>query len=321
MKETTRDTKGMLLLDAGDLLFKKSSNPVAAHDMPMLKERARVVLKSIEVMGYDAIGIGDDELALGKSFLTELSKTVPVRFLSSNVMDEGSGNPLFQRYLVKDVNGIKVAVFSLLSPNVFTSQSDSRKKGIVLREPFQTAQEMVQELGPQADILILLSHLGYPADVELAQKLPGLHLILGGHTGVHLANPPIFNGTILLQSASKGMYAGRLDLTLLNRERLFYNTATKSSLKANLDQFRRRLASPKATESEKAQWRRGIESAEKALQQLEGKNYFTHTFFPLSASIQDHPEIGKIVEAYHAKFPHTEPPPLHDSRGIYSPKR
>lgn len=167
-------------------------------------------------MGYDAIGIGDDDLTLGKQFLLDLSKRSPIPFLSSNVMDEGSGHPLFRQYLIKEVNGLKVGIFSLLSPNVFTNPLDPRKKGIQLHDPFQTAQEMIQRLGPRVDLVILLSHLGYPKDVELTQKLQGLHVVVGGHTAVHLANPPIFSGTILLQSASKGMYGGRLDLTLLN---------------------------------------------------------------------------------------------------------
>jgi len=46
-------------------------------------------------MGYHAIGIGDDDLSLGKTFLLELSKTSNVTFLSSNVIDEDSEKTLF----------------------------------------------------------------------------------------------------------------------------------------------------------------------------------------------------------------------------------
>ena len=81
-------------------------------------------------MGYHAIGIGDDDLSLGKKFLVELSKTFNITFLSSNVIDEESGKTLFQRYIIKEVNGLKIGIFSLLAPDVFFRPVRSEEKGI-----------------------------------------------------------------------------------------------------------------------------------------------------------------------------------------------
>jgi len=113
-------------------------------------------------MGYHAIGIGDDDLSLGKKFLLELSKMSNVAFLSSNLIDEDSAKPLFQRYVIREVNGLKIGIFSLLSSDVFLGLSDPRKKGLIFQDPFQTAQEMIGELGAQTDLIILISHLSYP---------------------------------------------------------------------------------------------------------------------------------------------------------------
>jgi 2',3'-cyclic-nucleotide 2'-phosphodiesterase (5'-nucleotidase family) len=76
--------------------------------------------------------------------------------------------------------------------------SDPRRSGLIFRDPVETAQEMVRELQPQTDLIILLSHPGYPKDVELALKISGIHMIVGGHTGVHLTNPPVIKNTIIL---------------------------------------------------------------------------------------------------------------------------
>jgi len=185
-------------------------------------------------MGYHAIGIGDDDLNLGKKFLVGLSKVSKIPFLSSNVIDEDSGKPLFHRYLIREVNGLKVGIFSLFSQDVFLGPSDPRKKGLIFRDPVEIAQEIVKELSPQTDLIILLSHLSYAKDVELAQKTSGIHIIVGSHTGNHLSNPPVIKNTIVLQTASQGKYAGRLDLTLLSKETSFYNKNTKRSLEGNL---------------------------------------------------------------------------------------
>ena len=272
-------------------------------------------------MGYHAIGIGDDDLSLGKEFLIELSKTSNVPFLSSNLIDQGSGKTPFQRYLLKEVNGLKIGIFSLLSPETFIGATDPRKKGLIFQDPIETAKEIVNELGPKTDLLVLLSHLSYPRDVELVQRISEIHIIAGSHSGINLANAPVFKNTIILQNASKGMYAAKLDLTFVNSKASFYNIATKRSLQTNLGKIKNQLDSVvNAPEAEKVQWRRAQESTEQALQQLEGKNYFTHTVSPLNESIKDHPDIKKMIDDYKSKFPEKSEPPIHDSRETYRPK-
>ncbi|MGZ3495858.1 MAG: UshA-like (seleno)protein, partial [Thermodesulfobacteriota bacterium] len=71
-------------------------------------EKAHLMIESFNLMGYDAIGIGDDDLTLGKEFLLEISKKVSFPVLSSNLFDETSGKNLFQLSLIKQVHGIRV---------------------------------------------------------------------------------------------------------------------------------------------------------------------------------------------------------------------
>jgi 2',3'-cyclic-nucleotide 2'-phosphodiesterase (5'-nucleotidase family) len=307
-------------LDAGDLFFKKFSTPYPENEITGRAEKARLILKSFDLMGYHAIGIGDDDLSLGKKFLLELSKTSNVNFLSSNVIDEDSGNPLFQRYLIREVNGLKIGIFSLLSQDVFLGLSDPRKKGLIIRDPIETAQDMIKELGPKTDLIILLSHLSYPKDVELAQKISGVHIIIGGHTGVDLTNPPVIKNTIIVQNSSKGIYARKLNFTFLNKEAAFYNVTTKHTYERNLAKFRQQLSSVQASEAEKNQWQRAVENIERTLQQFEQRNSFAITSFPLGEPVKDHPDIKKMVDDYKSKFPEKSESPVHDSRGTYRPK-
>jgi 5'-nucleotidase/UDP-sugar diphosphatase len=290
-------------LDAGDLFFKKFSVNNPENESERLKEKARLISKAFALMGYHAIGIGDDDLSFGKTFLLELSKVSNVPFLSSNLIDEESAEPLFQRYIIREVHGLKIGIFSLLSPDVFSGLSDPRKKGLIFQDPVETAQKMVRELAPQTDLVILLSHLGYPKDLELAQKISGIQVIVGGHSGVHLVNAPVIKNTIVLQTSSKGMYAGRVDLTLLNNKASFYNIMTKRSLENNISKLQLQLASARATDAERDQWQRAKESNERALQQLEGNNFFTNILSPLAHPVVDRADIKEIVNAYKSKFP------------------
>jgi len=271
-------------------------------------EKAHIIIESLNLMGYDAIGIGDDDLNLGKEFLLEISKKANFPFLSSNLLDEASGKTLFQSSLIKEINGLRIGIFSLLLPDFFTGPSDQRKKGLTIRQPIEVAQTMVKELKPKTDLVILLSHLGYVKDIELAQIVQGINIIVGSHTGINLGYPMVIKNTVILQTASRGMFGGRLDLLLYNHEPTFYNSVTKISLENNLNSIIQRLNSKEIPEVEKDQWRKAKEETERTLNQLRGKNVFTNNIIPLQEQMKDHPEIKKLVEAYKAKIQTTTNP-------------
>lgn len=268
-----------------------------------MTQKANLIIDSFNLMGYDAMGIGEDDLNLGKEFLVKVSKRANFPFLSSNLFDEETGKPLFQPYLLKDINGLRIGIFSLLSQDFFLGPSDPRRKGVIVRPPIETVQNIIRELQPKTDLIILLSHLGYPKDIELAQTGPGIHFIFGSHLGMNLSNPPIIKNTIILQTASRGMYGARLDLILYNNEPTLYNSATKRDLENRVNILQHQLTSAEAPEAEKAQWRKAKEEFERTLKKLLGKNEFTNTILPLQEQMKEHPDIKRLVETYKAQFP------------------
>jgi 2',3'-cyclic-nucleotide 2'-phosphodiesterase (5'-nucleotidase family) len=273
-----------------------------------MTEKAQLIVESFNLTGYDAIGIGDDDLTLGKEFLLEISKKANFPFLSSNLLNEASGKVLFQSFLIKEINGLRIGIFSLLSPDFFTGPSDPRKKGLTIRQPIEVAQAMVKELKPKADLIILLSHLGYVKDIEMAQTVQGINIIVGGHSGINLVYPPVMKDTMILQTASRGMFGARLDLFFYNNEPIFYNSATKISLENNLKNINQQLNSKETPEVEKDQWRKAKEDTERTLNQLRGKNEFTNNIIPLQDQMKEHPDIKKMLEAYRGKAQATENP-------------
>ena len=63
-------------------------------------------------------------------------------------------------------------------------------------------------------IIIVLSHLGLDADKDLAQKIPGIHVIVGGHSHTALENPVVVGNTIIVQAGAYGLYLGVLKLKI-----------------------------------------------------------------------------------------------------------
>lgn len=299
----------MLVLDAGDLLFKKNIIPVPENNSRSVTAKAEVIIESFNRMGYDAMGIGDDDLTFGKEFLLEISKKANFPLLSSNVFDESSGKPLWRPYLLKEAAGLRIGIFSLLGPETFLGETDSRRKGLTLRSPVEVAQNMVKELQPKTDLIILLSHLSYPRDLELAQAVSGIHIIVGAHTAMNLVNPPVVKNTIVLQTAPKGMYIGRLDLIFSNHGAPFYNLVIKRSLENNIKNYDARLNSKEVPENGKVEARKMKEDAERKLQQLQGMNEFQNKILALTEALKEDPEIASLVQTYTSKFPGPGPGP------------
>ena len=308
MNDLKESEKGVLILDSGDFLFKRYLNPVPDNELKVIGEKAHLVIESFNLMGYDAVGIGEDDLILGKEFLLETSKKANFLLISSNLFDEASGKPLFQSSFIKETHGLRIGIFGLFSPEFFKGPSDPRRKGLSIRSPIETAQAVVKELRRKTDLIILLSHLGYAKDIELAQTVEGINIIVGGHTGINLIYPVVIKNTIIIQTASRGMFGARLDLLLYNHEPVFYNSVTKISLENNLNSINHRLNSKDAPEAEKVQWQKAKEETERTLSQLQGKNVFTNSIIPLQEQMKDHPDIKKMVEAYKAKNQTTENP-------------
>ena len=101
----------------------------------MVTAKANLMVEVLNLMGYNAMGIGDDDLTLGKDFLINLSKKANFPFLCSNLVDGESGKPVFQSHIIKEVNGLRVGIFSLISPDTFSGSAGSEAEGDEDSEP------------------------------------------------------------------------------------------------------------------------------------------------------------------------------------------
>jgi 2',3'-cyclic-nucleotide 2'-phosphodiesterase (5'-nucleotidase family) len=214
VQSARKTRKESLLLDSGDLFFDRYRKEIRAEDVTAQSEKAHLILKCYNLLVYDAMGIGDDDLSLGKDFLVDLSKNAGFPFISSNLMDKETGEALFKTHVIKETWGLRIGIFSLLSPYFFSGESDPRTRGIVFREPLEEAKTILSKIRPEADLVVLLSHLGYTADIDLAETLPGIDVIVGGHSGRSLSYPMRIRDTIIVQVGSKGLHVGELHLQL-----------------------------------------------------------------------------------------------------------
>lgn len=299
-----KEQKNLLILDAGDLLYPTISKPPSEDRKGIMNLKAMAIVTALNHMGCDAITIGEDDLLWGKENLLEIMKRAEFPVVSANLRDSGSGKPLFRPYIIKQMEGLRVGIFGLF-PRPRHS-TEGRFSGLTVLEPSAIAQKVVSTLRKKSDFVILLSHLGYPKDQELARKVDGINVIVGGHTGVNLSHPRIIRNTIVLQVGEKGRYLGRVDITINDLSRPFVNVATREMLRKRLSQIETKLKAlgregPREPAKDKRTrdiLERRKAEAERILKLYEDHNQVANRIVPLTEKIPEDSECERILKPY-----------------------
>lgn len=189
----------VIVVDVGDFL------PVEGDSL-----KSSYVLKALEYCSLDAAAPGDQDFIFGKDY----AKDSGVPFISPSIFDIQSRSYLFQTYKVFDYDSVKIAVTSLFNPDLFRFFPDSIRNSIGVEKPEATWKRFGSLMREQADIVVVLSHMGYENDVEFLQKYEGIDILVSGHSQVFLAQPDTVGSALLLAPGKNGEHLGRLTLTV-----------------------------------------------------------------------------------------------------------
>lgn len=168
----------------------------------------------LNAIGYDAVTLGNNEgLTCTPDVLNELyGKHLRSKAVIANLRDAETGSlPSWASpYAIFHKSGIQIGLIGVTAcfPDFY------RLLGWDVTDPFEAISLLAAELRPKVDVLIVMSHLGLRNDERMAAEIPGIDLILGGHTH-HLLEDPIRSGRTLICAAGKfGQYVGVVDLEL-----------------------------------------------------------------------------------------------------------
>lgn len=139
-----------------------------------------------------------------------------VAFVAQNVKTQDFGDPVFEPYVMREMNGVPVAIIGQAFP--YTPIANPRY--FVPDWTFGIQEENLQALVNEvrakgAVVVVLLSHNGMDVDLKLASRVSGLDAILGGHTHDGVPQPvPVNNPggvTLVTNAGSNGKFLGVLD--------------------------------------------------------------------------------------------------------------
>lgn len=209
VKQLKGSRPGALLLDGGDTWQGSATS---------LWTQAQDMVDACKLLGVDVM-TGHWEFTYGMERVKEIVEKDfqgKVDFVAQNVKTTDFGDPVFKPYVLRDINGVKVAIIGQAFP--YTPIANPRYMVADWSFGIQddNLQKMVDEVrGKGAKVVVVLSHNGMDVDLKMASRVRGVDAIFGGHThdGVPIAIPVSNAGgkTLVTNAGSNGKFLGVMD--------------------------------------------------------------------------------------------------------------
>ncbi|MBI1384608.1 MAG: thiosulfohydrolase SoxB [Rhizobiales bacterium] len=179
-----------------------------------MKSAGADMVEAFELLAPDAM-TGHWEFTLGAERVQEIIEGLSFPFLGSNIFDSEWEEPAFEATRMIERGGAKIAVIGQAFP--YTPIANPRwmfpKWSFGIREE-QIAKHVEIARSDGAEVVVLLSHNGFDVDRKLAARVPGIDVILTGHTHDALPEPVLVGKTLVIASGSNGKFLSRLDLDI-----------------------------------------------------------------------------------------------------------
>lgn len=210
VKRVRAQRPGALLLDGGDNWQGSAT---------ALWTNAQDMIDASRLLGVDLM-TGHWEFTYGAARVQEVIKkdfAGRIEFIAQNVRTTDFGDPVFRSHVIREVNGVPVAIIGQAFP--YTPIANPRY--LVPEWTFGIQEENLQKTVDEvtkkgARVVVLLSHNGVDVDLKLASRVTGIDVILGGHTHDAVPEPVAVSnrlGTTLVTNAgSNGKFLAVLDL-------------------------------------------------------------------------------------------------------------
>jgi 5'-nucleotidase/UDP-sugar diphosphatase len=201
------------LVDAGDF---------SDGTLFSLEYRGEADVAAMNAVGYAFATLGNHEFIHSLAQTRRLVGLARYPILCANALLKDTKEPLAQLYQVEQAGPIRVGIFGLVTIEARTYPA--AKEGVSIADPVRTARKVVARLrAEKADIIVLISHCGEEMDKQLASVVPGIDVIVGGHSHSRLPSGEFIprtvevtagkaDGTIIVQAYQWGGELGRCDV-------------------------------------------------------------------------------------------------------------
>ena len=188
-------------LDAGALLFKRPTiNPLQEEQEKMT---AAAIVEGYNLIGYNAVCVGSQDLIAGLPYLQALSKKAKFAWLSANLVKKKTNKPIFKRSISLKAGRVRIGVIGLTGPAILSVADDA-----IVQPWDQVLPPLLAKVTKRDDLIILLSNLPAADNQRIAETFSSIHLIVQSGATAGVISPEPVNNTVIVSSAPQGKQLG-----------------------------------------------------------------------------------------------------------------
>ena len=224
--------ENVIVTDSGDCL---QGSPLAAY---VHESNSDANLKAFadfyNLIGYDVRCLGNHDFNFGLSYLKKYLAYSKATFLNSNILAEKNDLPAFgQDYIIINKNGIKVGIIGITTQRVPFWEPADHVAGLKFKSAFEQVKQIAAFLRPKVDVLTVLYHGGFEADLHtgtrkepqtgenegyrILQEIPDIDVMLTGHQ--HRRLNIVDHETAIVQPGYRGESIGKIVLDIDQRSK------------------------------------------------------------------------------------------------------
>ncbi|MCU0650629.1 MAG: hypothetical protein MUC52_00140 [Candidatus Omnitrophica bacterium] len=207
VKNLRKSNPNVLLLDSG-AFFAGGLMDEYTQSVELDMARTGIAFKAMAMMKYDAAALGDEEFNFGTKFLEDALRSSSVPVLSANA-DSKNVKP----FIIKEIAGVRVGIIGLTPPS-----AGVKSGGLTISDPKPALARAISDVKARgSDIIVLLSHLGEAADLELIKDIEGVDVLIIGNGRSRQEPYSIAGKTLILRPSWQGRRIGKAVLNIKDR--------------------------------------------------------------------------------------------------------
>lgn len=208
IKDIRKSNTNTLLFDGGDTFH---------GTLPLIHSKGEAIVPILNKMGFNAM-VGHWDFAYGPQQLKNIVSQLNYPILGINVY--GEDNSLFlPPYIIEEVEDLKIAVIGICSNIIDKTMPKQFSEGLKITDGSKELPGYIQKVKEEgANLIILLSHNGFPQDAALLSETNGVDICLSAHTHNRLYEAIKINNTIVIQCGCHGSFLGHMELNIQEKK-------------------------------------------------------------------------------------------------------
>lgn len=205
IKDIRANSQHTLLFDGGDTFH---------GTLPLVASKGEAILPILNKMGFNAM-TGHWDFAYGPVQLKKLASQLNYPVLGINVYNEKDDTLFLSPYIIIQIEDIKLAVIGICSNIIDKTMPAHFSEGLKVSDGVKELPLFIKQVKDKgADLVILLSHNGFPQDVAMLSNVAGVDVCLSAHTHNRLYEAIKVNDTIIIQCGCHGSFLGHLEIDI-----------------------------------------------------------------------------------------------------------